>query len=58
VADEFKNEVFSGSEPNPVRTCSLCGDKPALVRTMLDPRKRRSVRMFKYEYGKQTWREE
>ena len=56
--NEFKNEVFSSLEPNPVRTCSHCGEKPALVRTMLNPRNGLTVRMFKCQCGEQRWTED
>jgi hypothetical protein len=56
--DEFKNEVFSSFEPNPVRACSHCGVKPAQVRTMLNSLNSRMVRMFKCECGEQTWSED
>ena len=56
--NEFKNEVFSSFDPNPVRACSNCDKKPALVRTMLDSNNGRTVRMFKCECGEQTWAED
>jgi len=56
--NELKNEVFTGFEPNPVRTCSSCGEKPALLRTMLNPQNGRTVRMFKCGCGEQTWSED
>jgi hypothetical protein len=56
--DEFKNEVFSTFEPNPVPACSSCGGKPALLRTMLNPRNGWTVRMFKCECGEQSWAED
>jgi hypothetical protein len=55
MSNEFKNEVFSSYEPNPVRTCNACGEKPALVRSMLDSLSGRTVRMFKCKCGEQTW---
>jgi hypothetical protein len=55
--NEFKNEVFSSFEPNPVRPCSHCGEKPALLRTMLNPRNGLTVRMFKCQCGEQRWTE-
>jgi hypothetical protein len=55
--DEFKNEVFSSYDPNPIRTCSQCDKKPAMVRSMLNPKTGRTVRMFKCECGEQTWSE-
>lgn len=58
VNNEFKNEVFSGYDPNPVRACSHCGEKPGLVRTMLNPTNGRTVRMLKCNCGEQTWRED
>ena len=58
MKDEFKNEVFSSFEPNPIRLCSHCDKKPALVLTMLNPGNGRTVRMFKCECGEQTWSEE
>jgi hypothetical protein len=56
--DEFKNEVFSSYDPNPIRTCSQCDRKPAMVRSMLNPKTGRTVRMFKCECGEQTWSED
>jgi hypothetical protein len=56
--NDFKNEVFSSFEPNPVRACSHCDKKPALVRTMLNSHNGRTVRMFKCECGEQTWSED
>jgi hypothetical protein len=58
MADEFKNEVFTGFDPNPILLCSSCGDKPALVRSMLDPAKGVTFRMFKCQCGEQTWSED
>jgi hypothetical protein len=55
---EFKNEVFSSFEPNPIRVCNLCGEKPALVRTMLNSRSGLTVGMFKCACGEQTWSDE
>ena len=55
---DFKNEVFSSFEPNPVPACSHCGKKAALVRTMLNSQNGRTVRMFKCECGEQTWSED
>jgi len=57
MSGEFKNEVFHTYEPNPVRQCNACGEKPALVRTMLDSLTGRTVRMFKCRCGEQTWTE-
>jgi formate dehydrogenase maturation protein FdhE len=56
--NEFKNEVFSSYNPNPIRSCSHCGSKPAPVLSMLNPRNGRTVRMFKCECGEQTWAED
>ena len=53
--NDFKNEVFSGYEPNPIRACHHCGAKPDLVRTMLDSLSGRTIRMFKCKCGEQTW---
>ena len=47
LSNEFKNEVFSSFDPNPIRACGICGKKPAMVRTMLNPVNGRTVRMFK-----------
>jgi hypothetical protein len=58
MGDEFKNEVFRSFEPNPVRTCSSCGEQPALALSMLNPQNGRTVRMFKCECGEQTWSED
>jgi hypothetical protein len=55
---DFKNEVFSSYDPNPVRVCA-CGEKPALLRSMLDSQTGRTVRMFKCKKcGEQTWSED
>ena len=56
--NEFKNEIFSSFDPNPVRACGLCGKKPALVRTMLNSHNGHTVRMFKCECGEQSWSED
>jgi hypothetical protein len=58
MSNEFKNEVFSSFDPGPVRACGRCDKMPALVRTMLNPRNGRTVRMFKCECGEQTWSED
>jgi hypothetical protein len=58
MSNEFKNEVFSSYDPNPIRACSFCDKKPALLRTMLNPQGGRTVRMFKCECGEQTWSED
>jgi hypothetical protein len=58
VNNDFKNEVFSGFGPNPIPACSHCGEKPALVLSMLNPANGRSVRMFKCGCGEQTWTED
>jgi hypothetical protein len=55
---EFRNEVFSSFEPNPIRACNHCGERPALVRTMLNSLTGRTVRMFNCECGEQTWSED
>jgi len=55
MSNEFKNEVLFSYEPSPVRTCNHCGEKPALVRAMLDPVTGRTLRMFKCKCGEQTW---
>jgi hypothetical protein len=57
MSDEFKNEVFSSFHPNPVRVCHVCGERPDLVRSMLDSISGRTVRMFKCKCGEQTWSE-
>jgi hypothetical protein len=56
--DEFKSEVFSSYVPNPVPVCSHCGEKPALLRKMLNSQNGRTVRMFKCKCGEQTWSED
>jgi hypothetical protein len=56
--NEFKNEVFSSYDPNPVRTCSRCGKKPAMALAILNPKNGHTVRMFKCECGEQTWSED
>ena len=55
---DFKNEVFSGFDPNPVRTCTACGKKPAQVTSMLNSLTGRTVRIFKCDCGEQTWTED
>jgi hypothetical protein len=55
--NEFKNEVFSSFEPNPVRPCSHCGEKPELLRTMLNLQNGLTVRMFECRCGEQRWTE-
>jgi formate dehydrogenase maturation protein FdhE len=56
VDRDFKNEVFSSFDPNPVRTtCTACGKKPSQVMSMLDPVSGRTVRMLKCDCGEQTW---
>ena len=44
---EFKNEVFSSYDPNPIRACSYCDKKPALVRTM----RRLMAQVKEFAYG-------
>jgi hypothetical protein len=56
--NEFKNEVFSSYDPNPITACGRCGDKPALIVKMLNPQNGRTVRMFKCGCGEQTWAED
>jgi hypothetical protein len=58
MSDEFKSEVFSSYEPNPIMACPNCEKKPALVLRMLNPNNGRTVRMFKCECGEQTWSED
>jgi hypothetical protein len=58
MSGEFKNEVFHTYEPNPTRVCNACGEKLALVRSMLDSLSGRTVRMFKCECGEKTWTED
>jgi len=55
MSDEFRSQVFRTYEPNPVRLCNACGEKPALVRSMLDSLSGRTVRMFKCQCGEKTW---
>jgi len=55
MSNEFKNEVFSSYEPNPIPACHLCGEKPVMVRAMLDSLTGRTFRMFKCKCGEQTW---
>jgi len=55
MSSDFKNEVFVSYEPNPIRACNNCGERPRLIRTILDPVQGRNVRMFKCECGEQTW---
>ena len=58
MADEFKNEVFTNFDPNPIPACHLCGAKPALAHTILNSQNGRTVRMFKCDCGEQTWTED
>jgi hypothetical protein len=58
MSSEFKNEVFSSYDPNPVKACSYCDKKPTLLRSMLNPQTGGTVRMFKCECGEQTWSED
>jgi len=58
MSAEFKNEVFRSYQPNPVRLCGSCGEKPALVRSMLDTLSGRTVRMFECQCGEKTWTED
>jgi len=58
MKDEFKNEVFSSYEPNPIPECTNCEKRPALVLKMLNPSNGRTVRMFKCECGEKTWSED
>jgi hypothetical protein len=56
--DDFKNEVFSSYNPNPVRACTHCGEKPAQIGPpMLNTQNGRTYRMFKCKCGDQTWAE-
>jgi len=55
MPDASKNEVFSSYQPNLIRPCSVCGDKPAILRAMLDSRTGKTIRMFKCKCGDQTW---
>jgi len=56
--NEFQNEVFSGFEPNPVPACTHCGEKPKLLRKMLNSQNGRTTRMFKCDCCEQTWSED
>jgi hypothetical protein len=57
--NDFKNEVFSSFDPNPVRTCTHCGEKPAQIgTTLLNPLNGRTIRMFKCKCGEQSWSED
>jgi formate dehydrogenase maturation protein FdhE len=58
VSREFRNEVSFSYEPKPDRACNVCGEKPNLLRSMLDTQTGRTVRMFKCKCGEQTWQEE
>ena len=58
MSNEFKNEVVHSYHPNPVRTCNQCGERPALLRSMLNPANGKTVRMFKCTCGEQTWLED
>jgi hypothetical protein len=56
--NDFKNEVFSSYDPNPVRACGQCDKQTVMVRTMLNSHNGRTVRMFKCECGEQSWTED
>jgi hypothetical protein len=58
LSSEFKNEVFSSYDPHLIRVCAICGEKPAVVRKMLNPSNGRTVRMFKCQCGEQSWSED
>ena len=58
MSAEFKNEVFRSYQPHTIRLCGTCGEKPALVRSMLDSLSGRTVRMFKCQCGEKTWTED
>jgi hypothetical protein len=58
VGSQVQNEALSRIDPAMVRACSYCGQQPALVRSMLDPTRGRTVSMFKCQCGEQTWRED
>jgi hypothetical protein len=55
---EVRDGLFSGFEPNPAPACSHCGEKPKLLRKMLNPQNGRTTRMFKCDCGEQTWSED
>jgi hypothetical protein len=55
---DFKNEVFSSFRPYSTRLCDQCGEKLAVVLTMLNPQNGRTVRMFKCKCGERTWSED
>jgi hypothetical protein len=56
MTGDFKNEMFSSHEPNPVPRCD-CGAEPILKLKFLDPSTGQTVRMFKCECGRETWNE-
>jgi hypothetical protein len=58
MSNEFKNEVFSSFEPNPVGACSHCGEKPKLLHKILNPQNGRTTRMFECGCGEKTWSED
>jgi hypothetical protein len=53
VRKEFKSQVFSSHDPDPVPACHHCGERPALVRSMLDSRSGCTVRICKCRCGEQ-----
>jgi hypothetical protein len=55
---DYKNEVFSGYTPHPIKACGYCLERPSLVVKMLNPQNGRVVRMFKCVCGEQTWTED
>jgi hypothetical protein len=58
MRSESKHEVFSNYVVQSTRACSHCGKRPALLRSMLNPKTGRTVRMFKCKCGEQTWLED
>ena len=51
---------FKAVEANtaPTTVCSRCGAMPTLVKTLLDSRKGKSVRIIQCSCGEQRWCEE
>jgi hypothetical protein len=58
MGNEFKNEIFSSYDPNPVKACNYCDKKPTLLRSILNPKAGSTLRIFKCECGEQTWLDE
>jgi hypothetical protein len=42
----------------PTQTCSRCRGVPPVLRTMLDPKSGKTIRMFECSCGERSWSEE